>query len=122
MPIDGKRFGKAADSLLSDAVLHVEIVLGHIHIGVSYDALDGGKVHAQRLHLRYIGVSAGVGRQLAHTFDLFESFPKFIPEIGGIARGILLALLPEEFRIDLTKFPCAPAQIWGHGNIPVTVS
>ena len=38
MPVDGKGFGKAADGLLPDAVLHVEIMLRHIHICVSYDA------------------------------------------------------------------------------------
>ena len=58
MPIDGKRFGKAADGFLSDAVLYMQIMLSHIYICVAYDALDGGKVYAQRLHLRYIGVSA----------------------------------------------------------------
>ena len=89
-------------------------MLSHIHIGGTDNALDGGEVHAQRLHLRYIGVSAGVRRQLTHSFDFLESFPKFIPEIGGIARGILLALLPDEFRIHFTKLPCAPAQIGRH--------
>ena len=63
-----------------------------------------------------------MGRQLAHAFDLFESFPKFIPEIGGVARGILLALLPDEFRIDLPKLPCAPAQIVRHGDIPIAAN
>ena len=122
MSVDGKRFGKATYGFLPDAILHVEIMLSHIHIGVSYDALNGGKVYAQRLHLRYIGVSAGVRRQLAYSFDLFESFPKFIPEIGWVARGVLLALLPDEFRVDLPKLPCAPAQIGRHGDIPVAVS
>ena len=122
MPVDGKRFRKAADGFLPDAILHMEIMLGHIHIGVAYDALNGGKIHAQRLHLRYIGVSAGVRRQLAHAFDLFESFPKFIPEISRIARGVLLAFLPDEFRIDLPKLPCAPTQIGRYGDISVAVS
>ena len=108
MPVDRKRFRKASDSFLPDAILHVEVMLSHIHVGVSYDALNGGKVHAQRLHLRYIGVSARMRRQLTHALDLFESFPKFIPEIGGVARGILLALLPDEFRIDLPEPSCTP--------------
>ena len=75
MPVDGKCFIKAANSFLPDAVLHIEVMLGHIHICVACKALDGGKIYAQRLHLRYIGVSAGMGCQLAHAFDLFESFP-----------------------------------------------
>ena len=58
MPVNGKCFGKAADGLLPDAVLHMEIMLSHIHIGVAYDALDSREIHAQRLHLRYISVSA----------------------------------------------------------------
>ena len=121
MPVDGKRFRKAADGFLPDAVLNMEIMLSHIHIRVPYDALNGGKVHAKRLHLRNIGVSAGIGCQLAHAFDLFENFPKFIPEIGGVARSVLLALLTDEFRIDLTKLPCAPAQIGRHGYITINV-
>ena len=40
MPVHGKRFRKAADGFLPDAVLYVEIMLSHIHIGVAYDALD----------------------------------------------------------------------------------
>lgn len=115
MPIDGKRFRKAADGFLSDTVLHVQIMLSHIHISVTYDALNGGKVHAQRLHLRYIGVSAGVGRQLEHAFDLFESFPKVISEIRRITRCILLALLPDEFRIDLPKLLAHRRRLDGTG-------
>ena len=46
MSVDGKRFRKAADSFLPDAVLHMEIMLSHVHVGVSYDALDGGQVNA----------------------------------------------------------------------------
>ena len=44
MPVDGKRFGKAVDRFLPDAVLHVKIMLSHIHIGVAYDALDRTRI------------------------------------------------------------------------------
>ena len=36
----------------------MEIMLNHFGIGMAYDALDGLNIHAQRLHLRHIGVAA----------------------------------------------------------------
>ena len=38
----------------------MEIMLSHFGIGMAYDALDGLNIHAQRLHLRHIGVAAAV--------------------------------------------------------------
>ena len=38
----------------------MEIMLSHLGVGMAYDALDGLDIHAQRLHLRYIGVAAAV--------------------------------------------------------------
>lgn len=49
--------------VLSNELLHMEVVLGHVDIRVADDALNGGKVNAQGLHLRRISMAAAVGRQ-----------------------------------------------------------
>ena len=36
----------------------MEIMFSHLGVGMAYDALDGLDIHAQRLHLRHIGVAA----------------------------------------------------------------
>lgn len=57
------------NGLLLDRGLHVQIVLRHIQIRVPDHALDRGHVYTQRLHLRDVGVPAGMWRQLADSFD-----------------------------------------------------
>ena len=57
----------------------MEIMLSHLGVGMAYDALD---VHAQRLHLRYIGVAAAVGCEQADIARFFQRFAKYIPEMG----------------------------------------
>ena len=56
----------------------MEIMLSHLGIGMAYDALDGLDIHAQRLHLRYIGV-ASFG--FDHNFD--HNAKDFIWSIAG---------------------------------------
>ena len=46
-----KCVGKFLDCGQPYRVLHMQIVLGHIHICVSYDTLDCRKIHTQHLHL-----------------------------------------------------------------------
>ena len=46
----------------------MEIMLSHFGIGMAYDALDGLNIHAQRLHLRHIGVAAAVRREQADIY------------------------------------------------------
>ena len=60
-------------------------MLRHAHVGMSHDALNGGKIHAQRLHLRYIGVSAAVRCQHADFGDGFQRFLELIAEVGRVA-------------------------------------
>ena len=50
--------GELFDGLLPDAVLYVQVVLGHVDVRVTDDALDGRQIHAESLHLRHVGVSA----------------------------------------------------------------
>ena len=44
--------------LLTDRILNMKIVLGHIHIRMAYNALDRGQINSQSLKLRYISVTA----------------------------------------------------------------
>ena len=46
-----ERLAEALYRVLADGILHMEIMLRHIGVGVSYDALDGLDIHAQSLHL-----------------------------------------------------------------------
>ena len=70
----------------------MEIMLSHLGIGVANDALDGLDIHAQRLHLRHIGVAAAVRREQADIARFFQRFAEYIPEMGGIAGKPVLGL------------------------------
>ena len=74
----------------------MEIMLSHFGIGMAYDALDGLDVHAQRLHLRHIGVAAAVRREQADIARFFQRFAEHIPEMGGIAGQAGLGAFPDE--------------------------
>ena len=47
---------------LSDRLLNMEVMLGHIDIGMANDTLNCRKVNAQGLQLRYVGMAATVRR------------------------------------------------------------
>ena len=74
----------------------MEIMLSHLGVGVAYDALDGLNVHAQRLHLRHIGVAAAVRREQADIARFFQRFAEYIPEMGGIAGQAGFGTFPDE--------------------------
>lgn len=76
--------GELFDALLPDAVLYVQVVLGHVDVRMTDDALDGRQIHAESLHLRHVGVSAGMGRQHPHTGDLGQSLFEVVAESGGL--------------------------------------
>ena len=63
----------------------MQIVFCHVHIGVTDDTLDGGKVYAKSLHLGYIGMTAAVGRQYPNLFQISQSLLELIPEVGRVA-------------------------------------
>ena len=60
-----KRLAEQLDRTLPNGFLNMEIMLSHLGVDMAYDALDGLDVHAQRLHLRHIGVAAAVRREQA---------------------------------------------------------
>ena len=69
----------------------MKIMLGHVHVRVAHDALDGGEIHAQGLHLRNVGVAAAVRRQYPDAANLLQSLLEITAEGLGID--------------DLTGFP-----------------
>ena len=73
----------------------MEIMLSHLGVGMAYDALDGLDIHAQRLHLRYIGVAAAVRREQADIARFFQRFAEHIPEMGGVAGQAGLGGFPQ---------------------------
>ena len=74
----------------------MEIMLSHLGVGVAYDALDGLDIHAQRLHLRHIGVAAAVRREQADIARFFQRFAEYIPEMRGVAGQARLGTFPDE--------------------------
>lgn len=62
----------------------MQVMLGHVDLRVTHDALDGLQVHAQVLHLRNIGVPAAMGCQNPNPCPL-KRFLKLVAEISGIA-------------------------------------
>ena len=67
-----KCVGKLFDCGFTNRVLDMQIVLGHVHIRVTDNALDGGKVNTQHLHLRHIGMPTAVRRQHPNPFHRFQ--------------------------------------------------
>jgi hypothetical protein len=55
-----KGCGKFTYCLLTDRILNVKIMLGHVHIRVTYDALDRGQIDPQSLKLGDVSVSTAV--------------------------------------------------------------
>ena len=99
----------------------MEIMLSHLGIGMAYDALDGLNIHAQRLHLRHIGVAATVRREQADIARFFQRFAEHIPEMGGIAGQAGLGAFPDELVGGIPQLDGARADIQRHRNIPDTV-
>ena len=67
-----ERLAEALYRVLADGFLNMEIMLSHLGVGMTYDALDGLNIHAQRLHLRHIGVAAAVRREQADIARFFQ--------------------------------------------------
>ena len=88
----------------------MEIMLSHLGIGMAYDALDGLNIHAQRLHLRHIGVAAAVRREQAaialHPFQ--EVF-----DVDGAydGQGAMIKSLFEHFQAVFVAFLCRGSDI-----------
>lgn len=99
----------------------MEMMLRHLGVGMAYDALDSLDIHAQRLHLRYIGVAAAVRREQADIARFFQRFAEYIPEMGGIAGQAGLGAFPDELVGGIPQLDGTRADIQRHRNIPDTV-
>ena len=68
-----------------DAVLDVEVVLGHVHLGVPGKGLDGLHGDALGLQLADKGVPAGVRRERPDARDRLQRFGKLVAEMRRVA-------------------------------------
>ena len=82
--------------LLTDRILDVEIVLGHVDVGVADDTLNGGKINTQRLQLADIGVPTAVGCQDTYPFNFTNGSLELVPEVGWVTGLIFFACLPDK--------------------------
>ena len=73
----------------------MQIMLRHIQVCVAHNALNGGKIHTQSLHLGNVSVPTAVGCQKPHTSNLFQCLPEFFPEVGGVAGLIFHPHFPD---------------------------
>ena len=96
---------------LADGILDMEVMPGHIQIGMADDGLDRGQINAHGLHLGYIGMAAAVGRQQPHAGDLLQCLPELVPEMAGVA-GVarLPGRLPDVGTALLPQLHRTPAQ------------
>ena len=67
-----KCVGKFFDCGQPYRVLHMQIVLGHIHIRVTDNALDRREINTQHLHLGNIGMPTTVRWQHTNPFHRFQ--------------------------------------------------
>ena len=93
----------------------MEIMLSHLGIGMAYDALDGLNIHAQRLHLRHIGVAAAVRREQAAIAP--HPFQEIFNVDGAYdGQGAVIKSLFEHFQAVFVAFLCRGSDI-----IPMTL-
>ena len=116
-----KGFAEPIDGIQSDGFLYVEVMLCHIHIGVTHNALDGGEIHTQCLHLRDVSMAAGVRREGWNFRDGFQCLAELIAEVRGIAGIVLLPFLPDKLLLRLPQSHSTPSQTLRNGNGSVAV-
>lgn len=68
---------KFVNSVQSNRILDVQVMLRHIHVGVANQTLDRGQINSQGLHLRNISVTAAVRGQYSYTFNRRNFFFEF---------------------------------------------
>ena len=74
----------------------MEIVLGHVDVGMADDTLDGGKINAQSLQLADVSVPAAVGSQNANPFNFTNGSLELVSEVGRVTGLIFFACLPDK--------------------------
>lgn len=100
------------------AVLDVEIVLGHVHFGVSSEGLYRLHGDALGLQLADKGVPAGVRRERPDAMDGLQRFGKLVAEMRRVAGLVHAPARPEIGRAVLAQ-TCDHAAIGlGYRHIP----
>ena len=118
----GKCYGKLLDGCLSYRILHMQIVFCHVHIGMTYDTLDGSKVYAKSLHLGYIGMTAAVGRQHPDLFHVFQCLFELVPEVGRVTgHPRFLHRLPDKLVVGVPEQPGTVANVLRNRHTAIAV-
>ena len=116
-----KCVGKFLDCGQPYRVLHMQIVLGHIHIRVTDNALDRRKINTQHLHLGNVGMPTTMGRQNPYPLNGFQSLFELIPEVRGIAgHSRFLGRFPDVLIGRIPKQSCTVADVFGDRDIAVS--
>ena len=79
-----KCFSQTLYGIFSNFFLNMQVMLCHVHFGMTTETLDGGNIHTQRLKHGNIGVPTTMGRQDAYTNDTLDGFFELILKVGGI--------------------------------------
>ena len=101
-----------------DAVLDVEIVLGHVHFGVSSEGLYRLHGDALGLQLADEGVPAGVRRERPDAMDGLQRFGKLVAEMRRVAGLVHAPARPEIGRAVLAQMCDHAAVGLGYRHIP----
>ena len=87
---------------------------------MAHDALDGGEIHAQGLHLAHVGVAAAVRRQYPDAPHLLQSLLEIAAE--GLGIDDLTGLpFPEVSTRLFPQEPDAVPHVLRHRDVPVAV-
>ena len=79
---------KHFDRIQPDRILNMQVMFGHIHIGMANQTLDCSEINTQRLHLRYISMTTAVRSQGPNTLNRSNLLLKFLSKVRGIAGHI----------------------------------
>ena len=103
----------------SNRILNVQIMLSHVHICMTHDALNGSKVNTQGLHLADIGMSTGVGAEVSYPFNCFQGLLVLRTEIRRITGFPLNASFPDIHKVCISEGNCTGSEARRNRNIAV---
>ena len=94
----------------------MEIMLRHIDVCMTDNALDGGEIHAQSLKLTDIGMSTTVGSQNANSFNFAYGSLELVPEVGWVTRLIFLPASQTKVRLVVRSWIAHQRKLGGMGT------
>ena len=101
-----------------DVVLDMEVVLGHVHLGVPGEGLNRLHRHALGLQLAYEGVPAGVRSERPDARDGLYRFGKLVAEMRRVAGLVNAPARPQIGRAVLAQAGHHAAVGLGYRHIP----